>query len=284
MRAPEFVGAHRSLGRAFAAGDALRAMHRMLEIPTIDVVDLPRFFRREAAALMPALLPGFTEKWTAPQKWSLDFFEASFGEVSIDVIEGRSSMPDDLANVGKNPTEMSIAELVQKIRSVESSNDFYALAQNRNIAKDDLRALFDDCEMPEGMPPIDTIRRGSALWFGPEGTVTPLHHDSSNIFFVQIVGRKHIKMISPFEWEVGRQSKGVYAMMDPESEDWKRDPELSEVKVHDFELGPGETLFIPAGWWHHVRALSPSVSIAINALPFDNKFRALLRIPQRYGT
>ena len=28
----------------------------------------------------------------------------------------------------------------------------------------------------------------------------------------------------------------------------------------DFELGPGDALFIPVGWWHHVRALEPNVT------------------------
>jgi lysine-specific demethylase 8 len=30
----------------------------------------------------------------------------------------------------------------------------------------------------------------------------------------------------------------------------------------DVVLGPGDVLFIPRGWWHHVRALSASFSVS----------------------
>ena len=33
-----------------------------------------------------------------------------------------------------------------------------------------------------------------------------------------------------------------------------------------FELHPGETLFVPAGWWHTARILNPSVTVSINGL------------------
>ena len=34
----------------------------------------------------------------------------------------------------------------------------------------------------------------------------------------------------------------------------------------------GEALFIPAGWWHDVRALDDSVSLAINAFARPNHY------------
>jgi hypothetical protein len=37
-----------------------------------------------------------------------------------------------------------------------------------------------------------------------------------------------------------------------------------------FRLGPGETLFVPAGWWHTARILSPSVTVSINTVNHAN--------------
>ena len=38
-----------------------------------------------------------------------------------------------------------------------------------------------------------------SFWFGPAGTVTPLHHDTLMLFHTQIVGRKRWRFISPLE-------------------------------------------------------------------------------------
>ena len=42
--------------------------------------------------------------------------------------------------------------------------------------------------------------------------------------------------------------------------------------MRDFVLEPGDALFIPVGWWHHVRALDVSVSLALNAFQKDNHY------------
>ena len=43
-------------------------------------------------------------------------------------------------------------------------------------------------------PRLDPARRegSTALWFGPGGTVTPLHHDTSNILFGNVYGAKRL--------------------------------------------------------------------------------------------
>ena len=49
-----------------------------------------------------------------------------------------------------------------------------------------------------------------------------------------------------------------------------RDAKISEVIVH-----PGEILFIPLGWWHHVKALDQAITITGNNFRFPNAFAAI---------
>ena len=44
------------------------------------------------------------------------------------------------------------------------------------------------------------------------------------------------------------------------------------IAAIDVVMEPGEALFIPAGWWHDVRALDVSVSLAINAFARANVY------------
>jgi ribosomal protein L16 Arg81 hydroxylase len=49
--------------------------------------------------------------------------------------------------------------------------------------------------------------------------------------------------------------------VDAEDADLRRFPRYAKAQPIEFVIEPGEILFIPAGWWHHVRALDPSISM-----------------------
>jgi hypothetical protein len=44
------------------------------------------------------------------------------------------------------------------------------------------------------------------------------------------------------------------------------------VQVLDLTVAAGEALFIPAGYWHQVRALDVSISLALNGFRRVNSF------------
>jgi ribosomal protein L16 Arg81 hydroxylase len=100
--------------------------------------------------------------------------------------------------------------------------------------------------------------------------VTPLHHDTTSIVFHQIYGSKRFLLVSPFETALLRRARGVYCDVDPEHPG--RHPELSGVSIPSVELDPGDALFIPVGWWHHVRALEASISLSFTNLRVPNDY------------
>jgi hypothetical protein len=52
-----------------------------------------------------------------------------------------------------------------------------------------------------------------------------------------------------------------FSGVDPEAPDYRRHPRFREATVYAGTLGPGETLFIPHGWWHHTRSLDAAVAM-----------------------
>ena len=98
--------------------------------------------------------------------------------------------------------------------------------------------------------------------------MTPLHHDTSNILFAQLHGRKRFFLAAPTETALLEGAVGVYAGLDPEKPAASR----ADVRFLRVDLEPGEMLFIPVGWWHHVRALDVSVSVALNGFVRPNDF------------
>lgn len=51
-----------------------------------------------------------------------------------------------------------------------------------------------------------------------------------------------------------------------DGEQRKRCPNISEVVWYIAELSPGDILYTPPGWWHHVTSIDPSISVLV---PFD---------------
>ena len=120
------------------------------------------------------------------------------------------------------------------------------------------------------------------VWMGTGGTRTPLHFDSFDNLFVQIVGAKYVRLYGIEETEKLYiiRSKGANSNLDlatygkqgnmsavnceiddfVESEKC-RFPKAKEAIYREVVMFPGDCLFIPARVWHYVRSLSTSISV-----------------------
>jgi len=51
-----------------------------------------------------------------------------------------------------------------------------------------------------------------------------------------------------------------------------RYPDFAGARVLDVIVEPGETVFLPLGWWHQVTALDVSLSFSYSNLAIPNEF------------
>ncbi len=77
----------------------------------------------------------------------------------------------------------------------------------------------------------------------------------------QFRGRKLVKLVAPFESAHLYNHEHRYSRVDLDAVDLARFPEMADVTIFEVVIGPGEMLFVPAGWWHTVRALDVSITI-----------------------
>ena len=133
-------------------------------------------------------------------------------------------------------------------------------ANNDSKNREALKELWDDvAALPEYL--TDDLARRGFLWFGPAGTITPLHHDLTNNFMAQIIGRKRVRLVAPCELPRIANMQHCFTDIDAKAVDLQRFPAMAGVTIHDCVLEPGEILFLPVGWWHHVEALDVSVAL-----------------------
>jgi hypothetical protein len=245
-------------------------LRRALRSPTVERRAAPttgEFFARYWETGTPAVFTDLVPRWPGFGRWGAEDLRARFGEVEVEVETGRAGDPECDIRFREHRATMTLAAYVERVLAGGPDNDVYMIANNRNLARPGLRPLLDELWFPPGWVEPARLPGGSALWLGPAGTVTALHHDTSNILFCQVVGRKRFRLAAPAEPTLLRRARGVYSRVDPE-----RGDEWAAVAHYDLTLGPGDALFIPAGWWHHVRALDLSVSVAVNAFTRPNAY------------
>jgi hypothetical protein len=234
---------------------------RRAGLAPIDLRDL--FY----AANTPVILTDWVGRWPAFGRWTPATLRERFGDVEVGVTLEREADPDYDMRHEAHTRPLPLARLLDMIEQADGpTNDFYMVANNRVLERTALGSLLAEVTPPEELIDRKRLLGGSALWLGPAGTVTPLHHDTSNILFCQMHGRKRFHLVPPHETVMADGARAMYASVDAAG------AAAAGALVREAVLAPGEALFIPVGWWHEVRALDASISIAFNAFTLQNDF------------
>jgi hypothetical protein len=233
------------------------------------------FLERYYAPGRPVILQGEMDDWPALTRWTPDYLKAKVGPALVEYQGGRAANADFEMEKASHRREAPFDSFIDSITAGGGGNDAYLTAYNgeRNLKAlaplwADMgfldRFLTRDVAMPNGMP-----------WIGPAGTVTSLHHDLTNNFIAQLVGRKQLKVLPATE--VGRlyNHRHVFsriADLDAPDLDLALYPLLVGARVYDIVLEPGEILFMPLAWWHQVKALDFSVTFTFTNFRWPNDF------------
>lgn len=249
-------------------------MRQVLDWWTADEVHR----KQVRAGLLPAVLRGLVRHWPlvevgrqgmtglAPYLLQYDSgrtFDAMIAPVSVN---GRLFYKEDFSGFNFNCEEGRLSdalEILYAFSKVSPCPGFYIGSKQvtEYLPGLERETLVDF--LPSDIPPT--------IWIGNAVTVATHNDNSQNIACVA-VGRRRFTLFPP------DQEPNLYlgprdmtpagrpiSLVDMNAPDFSRFPlfENALAQAQVVELEPGDALYIPTNWWHHVQALEP-INVLVN--------------------
>jgi hypothetical protein len=229
------------------------------------------FFYHYYTMSRPVVITGMIDDWPAMRRWSLDYFARQFGDIEIEIQQGREANPDYEIERLKHVRRITMAHYVRLLVEAGSTNNLYCTANNNSHNRRALARLWDDIVQ---VPAYLTPDRGcdGFFWLGPKGSITPFHHDLTNNLMAQVIGRKRVRLVPPCDTPWMRNMAHVYSEFRGADPPERPNPSLGEPQTLSCTIGPGDLLFLPIGWWHHVEGLEISATMTFTNFHWDNDF------------
>ena len=232
-----------------------------------------QFLERHYAANRPVVLTGEMVGWPALSRWKPDYLKAKVGSTTIEYQGGRATDPRFERDKDAHRRRAPFDAFIDMIAQPGAGNDAYMTAYNSGQNQEALQVLHEDLGFLHKFLSPDPAQPQGMMWIGPAGTLTPLHHDLTNNFIAQIVGRKRFKLLPASEAGKVYNDEHVFSSL-PDLEgpiDAHRFPRLAGARMVEVVLEPGEILFVPLAWWHQVRALDFSVTVTYTNFRWSNE-------------
>lgn len=236
-------------------------------VATFDHIE-PEVFRKEFYEPgIPVIIRNLSHSWPAYQKWNWEYFKNLVGEKRVPLYNNVKS--DAYTPINKADDYKTFGEYIDMISRGPAGWRIFLF----NIF-DHAPQLTKDFTWPEELMK-GFVKKYPMLFVGGAGSITHMHFDIdlSHILHTQFGGRKRVLMF-PFkeQYKLYRKPWEVLSLADFSNyyEDGKVDyekfPALKMAEGLDFILQPGDTLFMPAGYWHHMEYLDSGFAMSLRAM------------------
>jgi hypothetical protein len=249
--------------------EAQRALSEQAKaIPRVRGPSSQHFLDSYYAPGRPVVIERAIDHWPALKRWTPDYLRRKVGEARIEYQGGRDAKPDFEIDGYSHKQVMPFGDYLDRIAG-GSGNDAYITANNSAAN----RAALAPLERDLGFIDNYLTREHGMMWIGPAGTFTPLHFDLTNNLIAQIVGRKRVILLPPSESARLHHGRHVFsAVRDLEDEaQLALYPSAREARRFIVDLGAGDLLYSPIGWWHQVRAFDFSVTLTYTNFRWPNE-------------
>jgi len=237
------------------------------EIPRVKTISKKAFLDNYFKPQKPVVIERFIEDWPAYSKWDLNYMADVAGDLEVPLYDDRPVDYKDGFNEAH--ATMKMREYVDLLKREPTKYRIFLW----NILKE-VPQLKKDFYYPDfGLRLMKSL---PMLFFGGRDSYTFMHIDIdlANIFHFHFHGKKQAILFDP------KQTKYLYKIphslitredIDISNPDLKKWPALKKAEGWTANLEHGNMLYIPEGYWHYMKYLTPGFSMSLRAIARNPK-------------
>ena len=229
----------------------------------------PQFFEDIAPEQQPVVIRDFAQHWPlvaaaqkSPQDFAaflLRFYTGKKARIFVapPAANKRFYYNDDMTDVNYISGEERVDLFLGRLLELIDREIYPAISMQNSLPSEILPGLSEE-NKSDFFPDVEP-----RLWVGNEGIVSA-HYDGADNIACVVAGRRRFVLFPPDQ--IGNLYPGPLnftpagaptSMVNLNHPDFERYPQFKTAldNAYSAELAPGDAIFIPMLWWHHVESL-----------------------------
>lgn len=232
-------------------------------IERVKTISKEDFYNNYVRKQKPVVIEQLTSDWPAYEKWNFQYMKGIAGEKTVPLYDDRPVSHKDGFNQAH--AQMKMSDYINLLESKPTNYRIFLYNLMKQVPK-----LRDDFKWPD--MGLRLVKQLPMLFFGGEGSKVFMHYDIdySNILHFHFQGVKQCILFAPDQTPY--LYKIPHALISHESidldhPDFHQWPALEKATGLVTQLKYGEMLYMPEGYWHYMKYLTPGFSMSLRAFP-----------------
>lgn len=238
-----------------------------IEIERVPEISTKDFQKHYVKPQKPVVIEKLTKDWPAYTKWNLEYIQQTAGDKIVPLY---NNDPVDYSKKVNEPVaQMKMSEYVDILKKGPTDLRIFLYNLLKQVPE-----LQKDYQYPN--LGLKLFKSMPMMFFGGQGSNVFMHYDIdlANILHFHFAGEKQCILVPP------EQTRFMYKIpfsvicredIDFDNPDFNKWPALKQVKPMSTHLKHGEMLYMPEGWWHYMKYLTPGFSISLRSLAHKPK-------------
>src|SRR6476620_6677300 len=235
----------------------------LTEIERIKTISKDDFYNNYVKKQKPVVIEQLTSDWPAYEKWNFEYMKNTAGDKTVPLYDDRPVSHKDGFNQAH--AHMKMCDYIDLLQSKPTNYRIFLYNLMKQVPK-----LREDFKWPD--LGLKLVKQLPMLFFGGENSRVFMHYDIdySNILHFHFSGIKQCILFAPDQTPY--LYKVPHALISHESidldnPDYDKWPALERANGLVTTLKHGEMLYMPEGYWHYMKYLTPGFSMSLRAFP-----------------